>query len=301
MTTSPCIGQCRLDSATELCTGCARSGAEVAAWKDASAAVRARIWAELPERRAELGIGLHRLGWSPSEILDFVANSLQAGQGSWVVGIDGASAHFAVEHADTGTIDRDGPTITATTASGGIRFTITDRVRVLALPQAGERDAPPRERIILAVPRSQTLPRPNAGLTPLGVDRAAIHPADRAARLYDLGLNLAAASVCLRTSDHDLAAELDRRAGQDWGRLREDLRDRLARAALCRVITNPIARIEGFPPLDPDRSRPRVRFDPGQLALGRETDPRVDLPESFLPCATFDPMVGPPGIAAQPS
>ena len=47
---SPCIKVCAIDAATGLCSGCARSLAEIAAWSDLSDAERRRIIAQLPRR-----------------------------------------------------------------------------------------------------------------------------------------------------------------------------------------------------------------------------------------------------------
>ncbi|PPQ37283.1 DUF1289 domain-containing protein [Rhodoblastus acidophilus] len=56
MTSSPCIGKCHIDDQTGFCSGCARSRAEIAAWRDASPDDRERICAELPARRESLGL-----------------------------------------------------------------------------------------------------------------------------------------------------------------------------------------------------------------------------------------------------
>jgi hypothetical protein len=52
MTTSPCIGVCRLDHATQLCLGCKRTIEEIAAWPDLPEAERQAILAKLRERPA---------------------------------------------------------------------------------------------------------------------------------------------------------------------------------------------------------------------------------------------------------
>jgi predicted Fe-S protein YdhL (DUF1289 family) len=49
---SPCIGVCTLDPQTELCRGCLRSGAEIAAWRDADSELRLRILERIGLRRA---------------------------------------------------------------------------------------------------------------------------------------------------------------------------------------------------------------------------------------------------------
>lgn len=52
---SPCINVCRMDAASGLCLGCARSLDEIAAWSQASPAQRQAIVQQLPQRRARLG------------------------------------------------------------------------------------------------------------------------------------------------------------------------------------------------------------------------------------------------------
>jgi predicted Fe-S protein YdhL (DUF1289 family) len=49
---SPCIGVCTLDQQTKLCLGCLRSGAEIAAWRDADSELRLRILERVGLRRA---------------------------------------------------------------------------------------------------------------------------------------------------------------------------------------------------------------------------------------------------------
>lgn len=53
---SPCVNLCTIDPATDLCQGCARTLAEIAAWSSGTAAWRAAIMAQLPRRRREAGL-----------------------------------------------------------------------------------------------------------------------------------------------------------------------------------------------------------------------------------------------------
>ncbi|HEU6455396.1 MAG TPA: DUF1289 domain-containing protein [Roseateles sp.] len=48
---SPCIKVCKLDPATDLCTGCLRSLAEIRAWRDASNDEKRAIVAAAQQRR----------------------------------------------------------------------------------------------------------------------------------------------------------------------------------------------------------------------------------------------------------
>lgn len=48
---SPCIQVCVMDVRSQLCAGCGRTLAEIAAWSTFTPAERRRIMALLPERR----------------------------------------------------------------------------------------------------------------------------------------------------------------------------------------------------------------------------------------------------------
>ncbi|MCR9086827.1 MAG: DUF1289 domain-containing protein [Rhodobacteraceae bacterium] len=49
---SPCVQICVIHPETRLCTGCARSMDEIAAWSSMSAETRQAVMAELPTRSA---------------------------------------------------------------------------------------------------------------------------------------------------------------------------------------------------------------------------------------------------------
>ena len=52
MTASPCVSVCRLDPDTQLCIGCGRTIAEIAAWPSLSEAERKTIMRRLEESRS---------------------------------------------------------------------------------------------------------------------------------------------------------------------------------------------------------------------------------------------------------
>lgn len=51
---SPCVDICALDPETGWCTGCGRTGAEIAAWSSVGDAGRQQILDRLPPRMAQL-------------------------------------------------------------------------------------------------------------------------------------------------------------------------------------------------------------------------------------------------------
>ena len=61
---SPCTGVCRLDPASNLCLGCARTADEITSWSGTTEADRDAVWTALPARRERLGISVHRVPWT---------------------------------------------------------------------------------------------------------------------------------------------------------------------------------------------------------------------------------------------
>ena len=74
---TPCINVCRLDEVTGLCLGCARNGAEIAAWAEADAGFKRAVWETLPPRRTRLGMSVYRLPWTAAEIGVFAETTLR--------------------------------------------------------------------------------------------------------------------------------------------------------------------------------------------------------------------------------
>ena len=326
---SPCVGFCRLDDASGLCIGCARSRAEIASWKDTPPAILERIWSDLPERRARLGIGLHRLAWTQDTIRAFLMETFRAGGGTWVHGLFGAVGEFCIGRDEPYAIVAEGERITAQTGRGAIRFDVTDQVRALAMTT--KVGTATKEVVVLAVPRGRVSRAANRGLTALGPDGDAIRPHEREERLYDLGLagklhigrkskvpkeirtcqvtprairvyglntiSWQAAGFCVRTSDPELTRELEDCVGQGWAELLARLGGRIVRVSPSRVILSPIGRVEVFTPIPLPNGRspdgPHTHFLPIHLAVGREMPPGLDLPEALVPCGIFYPAAGP--------
>jgi len=51
---SPCLRICVLDSVTDLCIGCGRTRAEIAAWRGLDADRRRQVMAQLPDRLRDM-------------------------------------------------------------------------------------------------------------------------------------------------------------------------------------------------------------------------------------------------------
>src|SRR5271168_4334099 len=138
MIPSPCIGICRIDDHSGLCVGCARTRDEIAAWRQMPQEELDRVWAELPARRARLGLGVHRIGWTIDDLRSFITATLQPGGGTWVSGVHGAVAEFCVGEDETLDIENSEHAVNASSPRGAISFSLSAPVHVLALGPSPE-------------------------------------------------------------------------------------------------------------------------------------------------------------------
>jgi predicted Fe-S protein YdhL (DUF1289 family) len=288
---SPCLGICRMDEATGFCLGCARSGEEVAIWRDVGDAHRRKIWASLPDRYAKLGLRLARLPWTPREIAAFVADNLRHRRGSWAIGCYGAVAEFRMEPGEDGDFAVAGEIIVARTQRGALRLRIGESVRALALyEQPGQPDL---RAIILVQPRKRAgLPTP-AGLTSLGPDRHAILPRERQHGLYDLGLGRRTMRFCVRAAEPGLVAALDDAVGQAFPGCLRALAPRILQENPVRVAETAVGRAEvrtSIPaPGSVSPTGPHTHLLPELLALGHEIAPDLEWPSAYAAGAIFYP------------
>jgi predicted Fe-S protein YdhL (DUF1289 family) len=287
MISSPCIGRCRIDAHSNLCSGCARSGAEIAAWREATPEFRKQVWAELRERRAKLGLNLYRLDWDSPALRAFIVGSLRPG-GTWMAGVPGAAAEFCVATDERCEINAKSDAICAVSTRGALVIDVGGHVRAFAFGAvAGS------ETIVLATPRGRARNFLGAGLVRVGPDREAAREGDSDEILYDFGLNHLSAGFGIRAAEPHLKTRLDDSVGQDWRQFLPLIGDELRRASPTRVVRNPIGRIEVFtaiPPLDhasPDG--PHTHFLPNFLAEEREAPAGIDLPEAYVACAIYRP------------
>ncbi len=283
--TSPCVGVCRLDDATGLCVGCARTGDEIANWSAWDADRRRAVWDDLAARRTEGGFGHPALDLSGPEVARMLADRLAAATGTWTVGTYGALAAFAAD--DGPAARRATPGATVLLGPGGALRVRPGKNRLRAFaadPQAGP--------VTFALFREKLPPRPPAAVREIGPDRDPLDPADRDEVLFDLGLGRRHMTFGVRTGDGRLIDRL--RAAEGRSLLADgSLWEALVAASPRRVVESPIARIEvrrAIPPRDgapPDG--PHGHLMPDLLALGLDQDPALGLPETYLGVLTHCP------------
>ncbi len=288
---SPCVGLCKLDEATGWCLGCARSGGEIAAWRDQTDAWRAAIWDALPARFQILGVTCRRLPWQTHEIQTFVTRSLRGAAGTWIIGVVGAIAEFSTGPGDRNEVETDAGRIEACNPGGNLRFLIDERVRALTFDPP---DTPAdRQRVVLAVKRERGPLPLAAALADLGPDRTAIKPQDREQRLYDLGLGRAEARFCVRCGTGAAQDALAAAAGAALAEAMPRLGPILLRHSPARVVESALGRIEVLTQIPDPGGRspagPHTHLLPDHLATERALPAGMDLPSAYLPGAIFYP------------
>ena len=193
---TPCINVCRLDEATGFCLGCARNGAEIAAWAEADAGFKRSVWETLPPRRARLGMSVYRLPWTVAEIGAFVEASLRERSGRWRLGTYGASISFSIGAGEGGEIACTPDAVTAVTPRGALRLLKHEKTIAIAFGDAANGTGP--KAIGLVLPRGRVALREGARL-----DDGAICEAHRRHRLVPLTPEgEIAARFYIRSRDH---------------------------------------------------------------------------------------------------
>ncbi|MEO0391228.1 MAG: DUF1289 domain-containing protein [Pseudomonadota bacterium] len=289
---SPCTGICKLDEATGWCTGCGRTGDEIADWRTTTPDTRAAAWDQIPTRLTQLGVACRRLPWTSRDIRAFVQRTLEAGQGTWVMGVVGAVAEFSAPYGAD--VQADGDVITAHTQNGAITMRLDDDIRALTFDPPHTPEA--RQRVMLAVKRERGRLPLAAGLADLGPDAAPLLGGDQG-RLFDLGLARKEARFCVRSGAAPVQSALHAAAGQPLGAALPHVAPALLQHSPTRVVETALGRIEvqGRIPAPTERSPegPHTHLMPAHLATGRATPVDMDLPRAYLPGAIFYPPLQP--------
>lgn len=284
---SPCVGVCILDGEKGLCTGCARTSDEIAAWGSAPDAFRQAVWADLPARASALGLTARRLDWREERLLDELEVRFRSATDTFVVGVYGAVGEVMRDPDEACETHRQGNTLTLATARAAIRI---DAAAYLTAFEISRAERPPL--IALAVPASRARLAAKTALTDLGTDTEALLPRDHRGRRFDVGLGRCAARFTMRCSDA-LADKLAPHCGTPW----PDCLNRIGMDVLfespVRVVEAPCVRAEVdavIPPPDgKSPSGPHTHLLPDHIAQGFDTPPTVPLPAGYVLSALMYP------------
>lgn len=207
---------------------------------------------------------------------------------TWSVGVPGAVAEFARSPDEPASRSPDA----VRTARGAIRVDLPAGLR----PVAYETPVGPADHwnhaVALCLPAGAARRATRTVLTELGPDAGALHPQQREALLFDLGLGTATVDACVRTTDPDLVADLRAACGRP---LLSDPATvaRLVAAGPHRVFTSACGRVEVYATIPPPQGRspdgPHTHLLPHLLRPGRTHAATVPIPVGHLPCAQLYP------------
>ncbi|MEM6888117.1 MAG: DUF1289 domain-containing protein [Pseudomonadota bacterium] len=287
---SPCTGVCKLDTATGWCLGCGRSGEEMDNWGSRSENARRALWDKIPDRLSQLGVACRRLPWTTEDILAFVVSTLEAGQGTWVMGVVGAVAEFTAASDQSVHATANGEELIALTRNGALQMTINDDVRAVTFDPPNMMTEP---RVVLAIKRERGRIPVASGIANLGSDQRALLKEPNT-RLYDLGLGRKEARFCVRLAEGAADDALHRATGLPFLQAVPMVGAPLVLESPTRVVESALGRIEvqGRIPSQDARSPdgPHTHLLPDHLATGRALPAGMDLPRAYLPGAIFYPL-----------
>lgn len=238
-----------------------------------------------------------------TQLTEILRQQLEAAGTGWSMGSFGAIAEF---HQDPGEAATALAPLGRHTTRGGIRF---DRLQGLQ-PVAYEitRKDPARwgHGVALCLPAARAAMNRRAVLTELGPDTGALREEDRAAILFDMGLEQPQVDFCIRTGDPELLAVLRGAEGRSVLDPANPAMGAILKAHPHRVALTAAGRTEVWQKIGgPDTGGvsppgPHTHVLPQLLRAKRSHSANITLPDGLVPVAFFypaNPLTGPMGEA----
>jgi hypothetical protein len=225
------------------------------------------------------------------DLAGFLAAQLDDCDTHWSLGTFGALAEFCRDAGEPVTFARDDRAVSAVTPRGGILIEPRTELR-LAASESATRESW-SHRVSLCLPEAACAMSRRTRLTELGPDTAALREQDRAAILFDLGLDLLQVDACVRVSDPQVAARLRECAGRPVFEPGNPAMGVIVAAGPHRVFMGRIGRIEVYQPIPPPHGKspegPHTHVLPKLLQHKRTHSATEPVPAGFVPCAHFYP------------
>lgn len=208
---------------------------------------------------------------------------------TWSIGGYGALAEFA--HAPGESCER--APLQVVSARGAIRVEPRAALGALAYEVLSAQPGLWHHGVLFTLPEREAEMPARQVVTELGADGAAIRPADRDARLFDLGLGSTAFAFCVRTSDDALIGRLRGAAGKGFLGAGRELGPALVAASPHRVAISRIARIEVYQPIAAEGGAtpdgPHTHLILRLLRVRRDVSANIPLAPGRVPGLTLYP------------
>jgi hypothetical protein len=210
---------------------------------------------------------------------------------SWSLGAFGAIAEFMRDPHEPVVLESADAGLSAVTDRGGIRIRPVDGLRLVASESTTSESW--NQRVALCLPNDRCAMSQRGVLTELGPDAKALRETDRAAVLFDLGLDTMQVDACVRVSDPDVVGELRTYCGKALFEPNNPAMGVILAASPHRVFISRVGRVEVFQPIPPANGKspegPHTHVLPKLLRSRRTHSATEPVPEGWVPCAHFYP------------
>ncbi len=221
----------------------------------------------------------------------FLSAQLADCENHWSLGTFGALAEFTRDAGESVALSQAGHSFSAVTERGGIRIVPCPAMRLFASESATRESW--YHRVAFCLPQDACAMGRRSVLTELGPDADALRERDRAAVLFDLGLDAPHVDACIRVADESVAAALRAHAGRPVFEHGNPAMGIIVKASPHRVFLSRVGRVEVFQPIPPPDGKspegPHTHVLPKLLRSGRTHAATEPIPEGWVPCAHLYP------------
>jgi hypothetical protein len=223
---------------------------------------------------------------------DLIAKHIEDPDAQWSLGTFGGIAEFARDRGEDVAIELGDRSLSAVTSRGGIRISPSPAITPFASESITRLGW--AHRVSLCLPEQDCAMNGRKVLTEIGPDDAPLRDSDRGAIVFDLGLDVKHADLCIRVADPAVAAELRKCVGQNvFDPANPAMRIILA-ASPHRVFVSRIGRAEVYQPIPSANGKspdgPHTHVLPKLLQHRRTHAATEPVPDGFVPCAHLYPQ-----------
>ena len=224
-------------------------------------------------------------------LVELFAGQIADTDAQWSLGTFGAIAEFSRGPDEPAEIAQTETSVSAVTARGGIRLDAVAGLRPIAFETITTQSW--SQRVAFCLPQQASAMGQRTAMTELGPDKHALRPQDRAAILFDLGLDTLQVDACIRTDDKGLVAKLRECAGHGLFEPGNPAMGLILGASPHRVFITRCGRAEVYQPIPPPGAvsppGPHTHVLPKLLAHRRTHAATEPIPRGWVSCAHLYP------------
>lgn len=225
-------------------------------------------------------------------IAELLMRYLQDTEAGWSCGAFGAIAEFQRSPEEPVRFEQENG-LAAITARGAIRIAPAPVPRAIAYELTSRDPALWQHGLALCLAEAECAMAERRVLTELGPDQEALRLEDREAILFDLGLGVRQADICVRSADPQVIARLRAGSGRQLLEPGNSLGAEIAALSPHRVFRCRFGRVEVYQPIPAPGGRspdgPHTHLLPKLLAHGLTHAANLPIPAGWVPCMTLFP------------